>query len=162
LKFVPGIVVPGNYPRHSQEGSSLARRYEWYLSHVDNPFKEKDLVLLEPEQMALQMILSLKEANPAVDPTEQAKWYVPRDIWEGVQPSLTARPNAQVSSDPRLENGLTTLESSERILEKDSFKTYRTFESHAVADPATKGAESKILVTPIPPPPRKRTKGRRR
>jgi len=161
LKYVPGVAVEGSYPRHSF-GEPLDLRYQWYLSHVANPNKDKDKDIVSPKQMALQLVIALKKQSSTsggVDRIYSALSQsitdnvVPQDIWEGVQPSFTAFIEAK-RNDPRLVNGATTLQGGESILEKDTFKSYQAFKTDSQVKPLPGRAEEQSLV-PKPTPTRK-------
>jgi len=128
LRFVPGIAVDGaNYSKQSY-GESLSSRYHWYLKHVESQKVETEPTLVDSKQLSIQFVMSLKEAyGHDVSNLEAQRWFIPRDCWEGIHPSKTAYSNVQVSGDPRLEDGKTTLQVAESTLEKGTFKPYQTF-----------------------------------
>jgi len=169
LKYVPGVVVEGNFPRHSL-GEPLSLRYEWYLRHVDNPNKDKDEDKVSPQQMAVQLVLALKKRAIQQSPSDEIASYqnqqitefvIPQDIWEGVQPSLTALSKVKRSGDPRLVNGVTALMGAESILEKDTYVPYHTFKSDHKLSPQLGENEERSL-SPRPTPPSDGISGRSR
>jgi len=163
LKYVPGFVLGGPRSRESH-GEPLALRIEWYERHVARPEVKPDPVLLPVEQMAIQMVQALKEADPLLDLRENAKWFLPRDIWEGVQPSKTAYMKVQDSSDPRKKTGL-SLEVAEAKIDNPSFVPYQTFKdgkSESSSDDKDDGPPPASLTGAAPPAkvPRKKRRGR--
>jgi len=128
LKFVPGFLLNGaNYSQNSY-GEPAALRYLWYLKHVESQEIKTDDRILSPRQMAQDLITALQESK--FKGSELSKWYdyvVPKDIWESVQLSKTAYLNVQVSGDPRLEGGKTTLQVGEDRISNPAFVPYHTF-----------------------------------
>jgi len=157
LKYVPGVAVDGHHSRDSF-GEPLADRYFWYLKHVANPKVKADPINQSGDQMALSVVLSYEDRYSSLGITKDHwKFFVPRDIWSGIQPDKTAYLNVKTSGDPRLESGLTSLQVAESILEKDTFKPYQTFKTEDL------GKDSESVVKPKPSKPSRpnRRKGRR-
>nr|QQM16280.1 putative replicase [Ansystermes virus] len=152
LKYIPGEVVSGPHSRESH-GEPIRLRYEWYLTHIAKPKVDPDPILLEPQQMALQLVLALEEAFGPLDRNSTKEWYIPRDIWERVHPSKTAYPESRVSSDPRLVNGLSALEVGERIINNDTFLPYQDFKK--ANQPTGDSSPSVPIPSAVPP----KTKG---
>jgi len=127
LKFVPGCVVEGTFNPHSL-GEPLVYRYLWYLKHVESEKTKPDKVEMDVEKFRTLLPLYLASKGYTRD---SVSLYLPMDHFEGVQPSQTAY-QSQVLHDPRLVNGMTTLQALEMIIKQDRFRSYRDWkESHA-------------------------------
>jgi len=123
FRYVPGFVTGGNYPLHSIGNETLVDRYHWYLKHVFAEKVKPDKQEMSREAFATALPLYLKEKG---FDSMAVSLYMPADLFEGVQPSMTAH-RSQVNRDPRLVNGLTTLESLEKILKQDRFMSFQEF-----------------------------------
>jgi len=136
LKYIPGVAVDGPYSRQSY-GESVANRYHWYLKHVKPEKIQKDEVILTGSQMARDMVQALNEQGLAGTIVQER--YIPGDIWAWNNQATTAFKKS-ISGDPRLVDGMTTLESGERTLEKGTFKPYQDFKREVAmtiaSDPA--------------------------
>jgi len=172
LRYIPGIAVDGPRSQESH-GEPLALRYLWYLRHVDLPKVEPDIKILDAEQMAVQMVEALRSHYPELDLQEQAKWFIPRDIWEGVHPSKTAYTKVQDAGDPRRENGKSALEVAEARINNPGFVPYQTFKRRELGSDAVPASKPDSQppdddppppgdhgLTPKVPPRKKKSRGR--
>jgi len=160
LKYSPGYTVNGPYSRESH-GEPLALRVEWHERYVAQPRVEPDPVLLPAHQMALQMVQAIKQARPEYNLEENAKWFFPRDLWEGVHPSKTTRMKIQGSGDPRRVNGKSVLEVAEERISDPSFVPYQIFKKSKLGG-IMPSKESEKSDTPPSPKPRHCRGGRGR
>lgn len=106
---VPGVVVNGPWMKDSF-GIPLSDRYQWYLEEVEPALRrvDPDLPTSSYEMVLLKAHLSqMQESNPRFKGTKE--YSVTPYLAEGYLPS-DVTPTFKSGGDPRLANGLTTLE----------------------------------------------------
>jgi len=123
LRFVPGVVVEGEYSRDGY-GEPLHIRYLWYLLNVAKEKIKPDVEKFDGHREANKLLTSIKQDPKYRDSSVQM--LLPRDLWEGYQPSKSDLLDSQ-GGDPRMVNGKTFLEAMESLIQNGWFQSYREF-----------------------------------
>nr|QQM16291.1 putative replicase [Monsystermes virus] len=136
-KYVPGYVVNGPWSQQSH-GQPLDKRYFWYLEYsgLCVPRIEPDKIpKLMGDKLGLYLGKFIKEVVPSakVGPGE-ILGFLPTKVPNDFQ-SLDAASIAPRSGDPRLTNGETTLEMTERVSKRHRKAKFEDVMLNPVAKP---------------------------